>query len=75
MNACVYGGLLLATLLCKPWNQYEASAKIAETLMTFTPAQDSMETVTIKLSDRNGTGVISVEWGKLRLTAEFKPAP
>ncbi|MGA3164884.1 MAG: DUF2911 domain-containing protein [Terriglobia bacterium] len=59
----------------KPWNQYEAGAKIAETPMTFAPARDSVETVTIKLSDRNGTGVISVEWGKLRLTAEFKPAP
>jgi hypothetical protein len=67
--------LLLATLLCKPYKQYEAGAKIAETPMTFAPARDSVETVTIKLSDRNGTGVISMEWGKLRLTAEFKPAP
>jgi hypothetical protein len=62
-------------LSSKPWNQYEAGAKLAETPMTFTPGEESVETVTIKLSDRDGTGVIGVEWGKLRLTAEFKPAP
>jgi len=54
---------------------YDASAKIAETPMTFVEAPDSVETVTIKLTDKSGTGVIEVAWGKLRLTAMFKPAP
>jgi len=59
----------------KPWNQYDAAAKIAETPMTFEQVQDSVETVTIKLTDQKGTGVIAVAWGKLLLRAEFKPTP
>jgi hypothetical protein len=55
--------------------QYDASAKIAEAPMTFVEAPDSVETVTITLTDKSGTGEIEVAWGKLRLTAEFKPAP
>jgi hypothetical protein len=54
--------------------EYDASAKIAETRMTFVEAPDSVETVTIKLTEKNGSGVIDVAWGKLRLRAEFKPA-
>jgi hypothetical protein len=58
----------------KPWNQYDASGIIAETPMKLEQAQDSAETVTINLTDKKGTGVITVAWGKLRLTAEIKAA-
>ncbi len=54
--------------------EYAASDKIAETPMTFEQTQDSVETMTISLAEKNGTGVITVAWGKMRLTAEFKPA-
>lgn len=59
----------------KPWNQYDPSGKIAETPMKFEQAADAVETVTLKLTDKKGTGVIQVAWGKMRLTAEFKVAP
>jgi hypothetical protein len=42
--------------------------------MKFEQAEDSVETVTIQIMDNYGTGEISVSWGKMRLTAEFKPA-
>jgi len=59
----------------KPWNQYEPGAKIAEVPMTYASAEDPVEMVTIKLTAQNDAGVIEVAWGKLRLTAEIKPAP
>jgi hypothetical protein len=58
----------------KPYNQYEASAKIAETPMTVENAKASAETVSISLTNKNGTGVIELAWGKMLLKAEFKPA-
>ena len=58
----------------KPWNQYAASDKIAETPMKYAEASHSVEMVTIRLLNRNGTGVLEIAWGKLRLTAEIKPA-
>jgi hypothetical protein len=58
----------------KPWNSYDPSAKIAETPMKFEQTQDSAETVTINLAEKKGTGVITVAWGKMRLTAEIKAA-
>jgi hypothetical protein len=54
--------------------QYEEGGKIAEVPLTFEEANDSDEMVTLKLTDQGGTGVLEIAWGKMRLTASFKPA-
>ena len=53
--------------------QYEESAKIAEVPLTFEEANDSDEMVTLKLTDQDGSGVLEIAWGKMRLTTSFKP--
>ena len=53
--------------------QYEESAKIAEVPLTFQEANDSDEMVTLKLTDQDGSGVLEIAWGKMRLTTSFKP--
>ena len=58
----------------KPWNQYSADAKLAETPMKYSEGADSVEMVTIKLTDGGGSATMEVAWGKLRLTAQIKPA-
>lgn len=58
----------------KPWNQYEPGAKIAETPLTLADATDSVEAVTIQLSEKDGAGVIEIAWGKMRLSGSFKAA-
>jgi Protein of unknown function (DUF2911) len=54
--------------------EYDESAKLAEVPLTFQEAGDSVEMVTIKLTDNGGTGVLEIAWGKLRLSTSFKPA-
>jgi hypothetical protein len=54
--------------------QYDPSAKIAEVPLTLQEASDSTELVTIQLTDKGGTGVIEIAWGKMRLSASFTPA-
>ncbi len=54
--------------------QYEPSAKLAEVPLKLEEASDSDELVTIGLTDKDGTGVIEIAWGKMRLSASFKPA-
>jgi len=54
--------------------QYEPSAKLAEVPLTLEEARDSAELVTIQVTDKDGTGVIEIAWGKMRLSASFKPA-
>ena len=54
--------------------EYEASAKIAEVPLAFQETNDSDEMVTIHLIGQGGTGVLVIGWGKMRLTAQFKPA-
>jgi hypothetical protein len=54
--------------------QYDPSAKLAEVPLTLEEANDSTELVTIQLTDKGGTGVIKITWGKMRLSASFKPA-
>jgi hypothetical protein len=54
--------------------QYEPSAKLAEIPLTFQEASDSAELVTIQLTNKDGTGIIEIAWGKMRLSASFKPA-
>jgi len=54
--------------------QYEPSAKLAEVPLALGEASDSAEQVTIQVTDKDGTGVIEIAWGKMRLTTSFKPA-
>ena len=54
--------------------QYDPSAKLAEVPLTLEEANDSTELVTIQLTDKGGTGVIEITWGKMRLSTSFKPA-
>ena len=54
--------------------QYEASAKLAEVPLTLQETSDSVELVTVQLNDHDGVGVIEIAWGKMRLSASFKPA-
>jgi hypothetical protein len=58
----------------KPWNQYEPSAKIAETPLTLEEVPDSVETVTLQLSEQDGSGTLVIAWGKMRLSGSFKIA-
>ena len=54
--------------------EYEPSAKLAEVPLTLEEASDSAELVTIQVIDKDGTGVLEIAWGKMRLSASFKPA-
>jgi hypothetical protein len=54
--------------------EYEPSAKLAEVPLTLEEVSDSAELVTIQVTDKDGTGVIEIAWGKMRLSASFKPA-
>ena len=54
--------------------QYEPSAKLAEVPLTLEEGSDSAELVTIQVTEKDGTGVIEIAWGKMRLSASFKPA-
>jgi hypothetical protein len=54
--------------------QYEPSAKLAEVPLTLEEGSDTVELVTIQVTDKDGTGVIEIAWGKMRLSASFKPA-
>jgi hypothetical protein len=54
--------------------EYEPSAKVAEIPRTLEETRDSAELVTMQLTDKDGTGVIEIAWGKMRLSATFKPA-
>jgi len=53
--------------------EYEPSAKIAEVPLDFHETSDSAELVTITLTDKDGMGVLEIAWGKMRLSASFKP--
>jgi hypothetical protein len=52
---------------------YEPSAKIAEVPLRLEDTSDSAELVTLTLTDKDGTGVLEIAWGKMRLSASFKP--
>lgn len=58
----------------KPWNQYESSAKIAAVPLTLEEAPDSVESVTIQLSGKDGDGIVVISWGKMRLSGSFRIA-
>ncbi len=52
----------------KPYNQYEASAKLAEIPLAQSETTDPVEALTIKLSDQ---GAIEIRWGKLQLSGSI----
>jgi Protein of unknown function (DUF2911) len=57
-----------------PVNRYEPSAKLAEEPMTIEHGKDSVEDLTIALTNNSGQGTIEISWGTERLLASFKPA-
>ena len=57
-----------------PVNHYEPSAKLAEEPMTVEQGKDSVEDLTINLTNNSGQGTIEISWGTQRLLASFKPA-
>lgn len=57
-----------------PVNHYEPSSKLAEEPMTIEQGKDSVEDLTINLTNNSGEGVIEISWGTQRLSASFKPA-
>jgi Protein of unknown function (DUF2911) len=58
----------------KSAQQYEPSAKLAEVPMEYKEGSDSIEELTINLSNAGGRGVIDISWGSARLEANFAPA-
>jgi hypothetical protein len=54
--------------------QYEPGARIAEVPIELSEATDSVELVTIQVSNKDGKGVMEIAWGKMRLTASFAVA-
>ena len=54
--------------------EYEPGAKVAEVPLTFQEGNDSAELVTIQLTEKEGTGILEIAWGKMRLSVSFKPA-
>jgi hypothetical protein len=54
--------------------QYGPDAMVAEVPLTLEEASDSTELVTIQVTEKDGTGVIEIAWGKMRLSTSFKPA-
>jgi len=57
-----------------PVSHYEPSAKLAEEPMTVEQGKDSVEDLTISLTNNSGEGVIEISWGTQKLSASFKPA-
>lgn len=51
--------------------QYEPSAKLAEVPIELQDGKESVEQLTITLSNKGGRGVIEVAWGTSRLLASF----
>ena len=58
----------------KPYDAYDASAKIAETPLKVENGKDPVEQMTIKLSSRGNQGDLEVAWGPSRLAAAFSVA-
>lgn len=58
----------------KSATNYEPSAKLAEIPMEFSEGGDSVEELSINLSNSGGRGLIEISWGKARLKASFAAA-
>ena len=55
-------------------NRYEPSAKLAEEPMTIEQGKNSVEDLTIELTNNSGQGTIEISWGTERLLASFRAA-
>ena len=51
--------------------QFDDSAKIAEIPLEIKEAKDSVEELTLTLSNQGGKGILEIAWGTSRLTASF----
>jgi Protein of unknown function (DUF2911) len=58
----------------KAFDEYDPSAKIAETPMKVDTAKDSVEDLVLKLSSHQDQGTLEVAWGTFRLEASFSAA-
>ncbi len=79
------GNHILLTRLAEPgkWSlvvsskgamQYEPSARLAEVPIELQEGKESVEELTITLTNKDGRGVIEIAWGTSRLSASFAPA-
>jgi hypothetical protein len=51
---------------------HDASQDLASVPLKESKAANSAETVTISLTKQGGGGVIAIQWGDMKLTADFK---
>ncbi len=54
--------------------EYDPSSKIAEVPLELKEGEESVEQLSINLTNQDGRGVIEIAWGTLRLTGSFAPA-
>ncbi|MBI1941724.1 MAG: DUF2911 domain-containing protein [Acidobacteria bacterium] len=58
----------------KAANEYEPGSKIAEVPLELKDGEESVELMSINLSNQDGRGVIEIVWGTSRLTGSFAAA-
>jgi hypothetical protein len=68
------GGKWSLVVSGKAANEYDPSAKIAEVPLELKEGNDTVEELTISLSNREGRGVIEITWGTSRLVGSFGTA-
>jgi len=51
---------------------HDASQDLASVPLKESKAANSAETVTVSLTKQGGGGVIAIQWGDMKLTADFK---
>lgn len=54
--------------------EYESGAKLAEVPLELKDGQESVELLSINLTNQDGQGVIEIAWGPSRLIGSFAPA-
>ncbi|HUU14033.1 MAG TPA: DUF2911 domain-containing protein [Terriglobia bacterium] len=67
-------GKWLLVVSGKAANEYDPDSKIAEAPLEMKEGEDSVEELTITLSNQDGRGVIEIAWGTSRLIGSFAPA-
>jgi Protein of unknown function (DUF2911) len=68
------GGKWSLVVSGKAANEYDPGSKIAEAPLEMKEGDESVEELTIKLSNQEGRGVIEITWGTSRLVGSFAPA-
>lgn len=58
----------------KAANEYEPSSKIAEIPLELKDGEETVELLSIDLTNRDGNGLIEIAWGTSRLIGSFGPA-